>query len=197
MKPTKASSSAGCVVHDLVQIFRTESPFCSASTQTWTVVPLLLSQAGFRMFVVPSLLELVFVSHSMAMKTVAARRSSENLPPTTSTAVMSFLAAIIMKSDARGECLRGGHRRWSLNIASVGIHGHTLPDLRNAILVVMNRARSFGGSSGPRKALLCIQGSRTRVLVIRWQWCRSLSDPNCCCLRRIRSSHIGNSGLCI
>jgi hypothetical protein len=104
----------------------------------------LLALEILRMSLVPLLLEVILGNLSMAVHTVAARRSMEDLAAALSASVVTG-TRLVVKAHAAARALLGkgrGTRR--LHVSCIAEHGHLDADFRNAMLVlfIVYRARA-------------------------------------------------------
>jgi hypothetical protein len=134
VKLTEARSATPRVPDELVQVITAEGIVVLAIMQRCFVLPL----QRIRMLVVVILFKLVLGRNSVAVKTVAARRSTTG----------AVLAVVVLLGLIR---TRSGRR--SLDITEMGVHGHALANLWDALLI-LNLGSAFAGRKACASLLL-------------------------------------------
>jgi hypothetical protein len=155
---TNSSSTPACSISDdLVQVVTAHSPFWPVLGKGAMIMTCLFLQK-FWVLLVVGLLEAVMWELAVSMLAVRIK-GDVGATATGLASVVPGLDAIIVEPDSRGEYSLVWRGRRGLDVAGIGIHGHLLADLGNAVLAFdIRRRRAFGAVRDlAGKAGLCLQ----------------------------------------
>jgi hypothetical protein len=127
------------LMDQLVQLCAVEMVFLSIHWNLGSIFALCLSGQSLGMFLIPGLLKGILGSNkTMAVTTVATRRTEEHFPAALGAVMMLALARRGLESQIGGR--RGGAWRGSLNIARVGVQRNLHSDFRDALFLFVDIA---------------------------------------------------------